>query len=76
MHLCSLLGGGKASLLGLGVTKDLALEDLHVWCDLSNSGSAWIEGKVGELGCLVGASLGRRLAGRGGLLLRSHWRLE
>jgi len=30
VHLCSLLGGGKASLLGFGVAKDLALEDLHV----------------------------------------------
>jgi len=30
VHLCSLPDGGKASLLGFGVAKDLALEDLHV----------------------------------------------
>jgi len=59
MHLCTLLGGGKASLPEFGVAKDLALEDLHVWGEACSSGR--VGGRCGsELDCLdgdIGASL-------------------
>jgi len=43
VHLCSLLGGGKASLLWFGVPIDLAFEDSHVRSDDSCSGTAGIK---------------------------------
>ena len=60
MHLCTLLGEGKAFLPESGVAKDLALEDLHVWGEACSSGRVWIEGEMSQFGCLVGGSFGGR----------------
>jgi len=43
VHLCSLLGGDEASLLGSGVPIDLAFEDSHVRSDDSCSCTAGIK---------------------------------
>jgi len=73
VHLCSLLGGGKASLLGFGVAKDFALEHLHVGGEARDSGSAWIKGEMSQLGGLCGGSFGGRLGCRAGFAGWSHW---